>query len=64
MTPLPSVAVAAIVVFVAALHTLHRCNAEDQPEKQWDNIIRKAIKKTKVANREKAFEEISSLLHS
>jgi len=32
-----------------------------QPEKQWDNIIRKAIRKTKVANSEKAFENLKML---
>ena len=34
---------------------------EMQPEKQWDNILRKAIRKTKVANKEKAFEELKTL---
>ena len=35
----------------------------DQPEKQWDTIIRKAIGRTKVANKEKAFNELSSLVY-
>ncbi|MCP4133086.1 MAG: hypothetical protein GY754_19120 [bacterium] len=34
---------------------------EMQPEKQWDNILRKAIRKTKIANKETAFEEIKTL---
>lgn len=32
-----------------------------QPEKQWDNIIRKAIRKTKVVNSKKAFDELKML---
>jgi hypothetical protein len=35
---------------------------EMQPEKQWDNILRKAIRKTKVTNSDKAFDEIKSLV--
>lgn len=35
----------------------------DQPEKQWDTIIRKAIGRTKIANKEKAFDELSSLVY-
>ncbi len=34
-----------------------------QPEKQWDTILRKAISRTKVANKEKAFNELSSLVY-
>jgi len=32
-----------------------------QPEKQWDNILRKAIRKTKIPNTEKAFEDLKTL---
>ena len=35
----------------------------DQPEKQWDTIIRKAIGRTKVTDKEKAFNELSSLVY-
>lgn len=36
---------------------------EHCPEKQWENILRKAIRKTKVANKEKAFNELLVLLN-
>ena len=32
------------------------------PEKNWDNILRKAIKKTGVPQKDKAFDELRSLL--
>ena len=32
------------------------------PEKQWENVLRKAIRKTQVKEREKAFEELRTLL--
>ena len=35
---------------------------DEQPEKQWDNILRKAIKKTKVSKKEKAFNELKELM--
>ena len=38
------------------------CIQADLPEKQWDNIIRKAVKKTKVTNKEKAVKEIKELI--
>jgi hypothetical protein len=34
---------------------------EEQPEKQWDVIIRKAVNKTKVVQKEKAYEELREL---
>lgn len=34
---------------------------EDHPEKQWDVIIRKAVNKTKVAAKEKAYDELREL---
>lgn len=33
----------------------------DLPEKHWDVIIRKAVNKTKVVQREKAYEELGQL---
>ncbi|GBF51669.1 hypothetical protein LPTSP4_32070 [Leptospira ryugenii] len=33
----------------------------EQPEKQWDVIIRKAVNKTKVVQRERAYEELRNL---
>ena len=35
---------------------------EDHPPKQWDNILRKAIKKTKVTSKDKAFDELKLLV--
>jgi hypothetical protein len=32
------------------------------PEKQWDNIIRKAVKKTNITNKEKAVIELKELI--
>lgn len=34
------------------------------PEKQWENVLRKSIKKTGVSNKEKAFSELQTLLVS
>jgi len=34
---------------------------ENVPEKQWDNIIRKAVKKTQVKEREPAITELKAL---
>lgn len=34
----------------------------DQPEKQWETIIRKAVRKTKVAQKEDAVKELIELL--
>ncbi len=34
---------------------------EDHPEKQWDVIIRKAVNKTKVEQKEKAYEALRNL---
>ena len=34
----------------------------DQPEKQWETIIRKAVRKTKVAQKEEAVKELIELL--
>jgi hypothetical protein len=34
---------------------------EDHPEKQWDVIIRKAVNKTKVAAKERAYDELREL---
>lgn len=34
---------------------------EDHPEKQWDVIIRKAVNKTKVSAKEKAYDELRDL---
>jgi len=36
---------------------------ESIPEKNWETIIRKAIKKTGVAQKEEAFQQILSILH-
>jgi len=35
---------------------------DELPEKQWENVIRKAIKKTKISQKEKAFNELKGLL--
>ena len=35
---------------------------EEISEKNWDNILRKAIKKTGVAQKDKAFDELKALL--
>ena len=35
----------------------------DYPEKQWENILRKAIKKTKVSQKDKAYNELMGLLN-
>ncbi len=32
------------------------------PEKQWENVLRKAIKKTNVVQKDRAFDEIKTLL--
>jgi hypothetical protein len=32
------------------------------PEKQWDNILRKAIRKTKIKEREEAFKHLRGLM--
>ena len=32
------------------------------PEKQWENVLRKSIKKTQVAQKEEAYQELSALL--
>lgn len=34
---------------------------EDHPEKQWDVIIRKAVNKTKVQEKDKAYDELREL---
>lgn len=34
----------------------------DQPEKQWETIIRKAVRKTKVVQKEEAVKELMELL--
>lgn len=34
---------------------------EDHPEKQWDVIIRKAVNKTKVVAKDRAYEELRDL---
>lgn len=36
---------------------------EDHPEKQWGNVIRKAVRKTGVAARDKAVDELTELLN-
>lgn len=35
---------------------------DEHPEKQWTNVIRKAIRKTGVAERDRAVEELTELL--
>lgn len=45
---------------VAILELLENMK-EDHPEKQWDVIIRKAVNKTKVAAKEKAYDELRDL---
>jgi hypothetical protein len=35
---------------------------ENLPEKQWDNVLRKSIKKTNVSQKDKAFNELKALL--
>lgn len=35
---------------------------DDLPESQWDNVIKKAVRKTKVAEREKAISILNELL--
>jgi hypothetical protein len=35
---------------------------EDQPEKQWDNVLRKAVKKTGVTEREDAIRQLKELM--
>ncbi len=35
----------------------------DLPEKEWDNVLRKAIRKTQIKNRDKAFNELKLLLN-
>ncbi|MEW5816690.1 MAG: hypothetical protein AB1798_15015 [Spirochaetota bacterium] len=37
---------------------------KDLPDKQWENVLRKAVKKTQVKEREKAFEELKVLLNT
>ena len=32
------------------------------PEKQWDNVLRKAVKKTQITEREKAIKELREIL--
>lgn len=34
---------------------------EELPEKQWPNVLRKAVKKTKVKQKDEALQELSSL---
>ena len=34
---------------------------EDQPEKQWNNILRKAIKKTKVKQKDEALRQLQEM---
>ncbi len=34
---------------------------EELPEKQWSSVLRKAVKKTKVKQRDQALQELSSL---
>ncbi|QEN09299.1 hypothetical protein EXM22_15420 [Oceanispirochaeta crateris] len=34
---------------------------EDQPEKQWNNILRKAIKKTKIKQKEVALQQLQEM---
>ena len=34
---------------------------EEQPEKQWNNILRKAVKKTKVKQKDAALTELQEL---
>jgi hypothetical protein len=34
---------------------------EDQPEKQWNNVLRKAIKKTKVKEKDLALSELRAM---
>lgn len=36
---------------------------ENLPEKQWDNVLKKAIKKTNIAQKDRAFDEIKTLLN-
>lgn len=36
--------------------------AEEHPEKQWDNVIRKAVKKSGVEEREQAVGELNQLM--
>lgn len=35
---------------------------EDHPEKQWSNVIKKAIRKTSVKERDRAVDELTELL--
>ncbi len=35
----------------------------DHPEKQWDNVIKKAIKKAKIIQKEKAYSELMDLIN-
>lgn len=35
---------------------------DELPEKQWENVIKKAIKKTRVKQRDKAVEELTAFL--
>ncbi|MEA1910506.1 MAG: hypothetical protein U9N32_02395 [Spirochaetota bacterium] len=35
---------------------------DDQPEKQWETIIKKAVRKTKVVQKEEAIKELMELL--
>ena len=35
---------------------------DDHPEKQWDNVIRKAVKKTGVADKEDAVKQLKELM--
>jgi hypothetical protein len=34
---------------------------EEQPEKQWENIINKAVKKTKVKQKDEAIEALKEI---
>ncbi|MDR1895002.1 MAG: hypothetical protein LBQ61_10025 [Spirochaetales bacterium] len=35
---------------------------EDHPEKQWDNVLRKAVKKTGITEREEAVKQLKELM--
>jgi len=37
---------------------------DELPEKQWENVIKKAVKKTKVKQRDKAIQELTEFLET
>jgi hypothetical protein len=48
---------------ITILEVLENIKA-DLPQKQWDNVLKKAIKKTGIELKEKALKELNSLLTS